>query len=244
MERVAVVTGGGSGIGEATSLRLSRQGARVAVLDIDEAAAQRVAASLDGAVAMRCDVSDRASVEAAMAEVRANLGPIAILVTSAGVAPFEKFREITLESWNRVITINLTGTFHCAQVALPDMVQARWGRLVTISSSSAQTGAPRMAHYAASKGGVIALTRMLAREYGRYGITVNTIPPSSVMTPMSEAAQRSGNLPETADLVARIPVGRIGTADDIAAAAAFLCTEDAGYISGQVIGVNGASVIS
>lgn len=248
MGRVAVVTGGGSGIGLAVCHRLAVQGHAVAVFDIDDASAGRVASELEQSgtksLACRVDVADPASISAGFEEVRSVLGPVEILVTSAGVAPFESFAKITLESWNRVIAVNLTGTFLCAQQALPDMVAAGWGRIVTISSSSAQTGAPRMGHYSASKGGVIALTRSLSREYGRHGITVNTIPPSSILTPMAESAQRDGNLLSTEEMAARIPVGRMGTADDIAAATAFLCSEDASYISGQVVGVNGASVIT
>jgi 2-hydroxycyclohexanecarboxyl-CoA dehydrogenase len=247
MGRVAVVTGGASGIGLAVCQHLARQGCDIAVLDLDAAGAERAAGAIDGEVrttSARVDVADRGSVEEAVGHVRSTLGPVSVLVTSAGIAPFEAFSEISLESWNRVIAVNLTGTFHCVQVAIPDMVDAGWGRIVTISSSSAQSGAPRMGHYAASKGGVIALTRTLAREYGRHGITVNTIPPSSILTPMAESAQQAGDLPGSAAMASRIPVGRIGTADDIAAACAFLCSDGAGYITGQIIGVNGGSVIS
>jgi 2-hydroxycyclohexanecarboxyl-CoA dehydrogenase len=142
-----------------------------------------------------------------------------------------------------MLAVNLTGTFQCIQAAIPDMVAARWGRIVTISSSSAQTGAPRMAHYAASKGGVIALTRTLAREYGPLGITVNNIPPSGIDTPMFRGALAAGELPGRETLVAAVPLGRIGTPEDIAAACVFLCSDEAGYITGQVIGVNGGSVL-
>ena len=164
-------------------------------------------------------------------------------MTSAGLARFTPFEQITLEAWNQVIAVNLTGTFHCVQACIGDMVGAGWGRIVTISSSGAQTGAPRMAHYVASKGGVIALTRTLAREYASKGITVNTIPPSSIDTPMSRQAQAEGNLPGYKQWAAHIPVGRVGTGKDIAAACGFLCSEEASYITGQVIGVNGGAVI-
>ena len=246
MDRVAVVTGGASGMGLAIARRLAAQGDRVGILDINGTAAEQAAADIRaaGGEALGCavDVADRASVDAALDAVRAAYGPILIMVTSAGVAPFEKFLEISLESWNRTMAVNLTGTFHCLQAAIPDMVAAGWGRIVTISSSSAQQGAARMGHYSASKGGVIALTRSLAKEFGTKGITVNTIPPSMIDTPMSRQSQEVGNLPDTEFLAARIPVGRVGTGDDIAAATVFLCSEDAGYITGQVIGVNGGSV--
>ena len=169
--------------------------------------------------------------------------PSIIMVTSAGIAPFEKFLEIALESWERTMAVNLTGTFHCLQAAIPAMVDAGWGRIVTISSSSAQQGAPRMVHYSASKGGVIAMTRSLAKEFGTKGITVNTVPPSMISSPMSQASQAAGDLPADEFLTGRIPVGRVGTPDDIAAAVVFLCSEDASYITGQTFGVNGGGVM-
>ena len=135
--------------------------------------------------------------------------------------------------------MNLTGTFHCLQAAVPDMLAGGWGRIVTISSSSAQSGAARMAHYVASKGGVIGLTKALAVEYAAKGITVNTIPPAVIDTPMVRRAEAAGDVPSIDAIAARTPVRRAGTPDDIAAACAFLCSEDAGYITGQIIGVNG-----
>jgi NAD(P)-dependent dehydrogenase (short-subunit alcohol dehydrogenase family) len=135
--------------------------------------------------------------------------------------------------------VNLTGTFHAVQAAIPDMLDASWGRIVTISSSSAQSGAARMAHYVASKGGVIGLTKALAVEYAPNGITVNTIPPGFIDTPMVRRAEARGDLPPVEAVIARTPVRRAGTPEDIAAACAFLCSDDAGYVTGQVIGVNG-----
>ncbi|MFA5883263.1 MAG: SDR family NAD(P)-dependent oxidoreductase [Acidimicrobiia bacterium] len=247
MSRVAVVTGGASGMGLAIARRLAAQGDRVGIFDINGDAAEQAAADIraEGGQAIGCavDVADRSSVDAALDAVRAEFGPVLVMVTSAGIAPFEKFLDISLESWERTIEVNLTGTFHCLQAAIPDMVAAGWGRIVTISSSSAQQGAPRMGHYSASKGGVIALTRSLAKEFGTKGITVNTIPPSMIDTPMSRQSQEVGNLPDTEFLAARIPVGRVGTGDDIAAAAVFLCSNDAGYITGQTFGVNGGAVV-
>jgi NAD(P)-dependent dehydrogenase (short-subunit alcohol dehydrogenase family) len=135
--------------------------------------------------------------------------------------------------------VNLTGTFHCLQAAVPDMLAAGWGRIVTISSSSAQSGAVRMAHYVASKGGVVALTKALALELAPKGITVNTIPPGFIDTPMARRAEARGDLPSIDAVASRTPVRRAGTPDDIAAACAFLCSDDAGYITGQCINVNG-----
>lgn len=247
MTRVAVVTGGASGMGEATCHELGRRGHRVAVLDVNSEAAQRVAEELraDGveAIGIAVDVSDRTSVEDAFAKVRSEFGPVHILVTSAGVVDFAPFTDITVQAWQRLIDVNLTGTFHCCQVAVPDMLAAGWGRIVMISSSSAQRGSPGMAHYAASKGALLSLTKSLAREYGPSGITVNNVPPSGIETPMQHQSQATGNLPPNEQMAASIPVGHLGTGDDIAAAVGFLCSPEAGFITGQTLGVNGGAVM-
>jgi 2-hydroxycyclohexanecarboxyl-CoA dehydrogenase len=247
MSRVAVVTGGASGMGEATCRELGRRGHRVAVLDLNGEAAQRVAEELRAggvaALGIGADVSDRAAVEEAFAKVRSELGPVHILVTSAGVVDFAPFTDISPQSWQRLIDVNLTGTFHCCQVAMPDMLEAGWGRIVMISSSSAQRGSPGMAHYAASKGALLSLTRSLAREYGPVGITVNNVPPSGIETPMQHQSQAAGHLPSNEQMAASIPVGHLGTGDDIAAAVGFLCSEEAAFITGQTLGVNGGAVM-
>jgi NAD(P)-dependent dehydrogenase (short-subunit alcohol dehydrogenase family) len=247
MSRVAVVTGGASGIGLGVAHRFADDGHRVAVLDRNGEAAEDAAAELrDGgatALAVAVDVADRQSVADAMARVRGDLGPIEILVTSAGIESFTPVLEITPEAWDRIISVNLTGTFSCVQAALPDMVAAGWGRIVTIASSSAQSGAPNMAHYVASKGGVIALTKALAVELARQGITVNTIPPSLVDTPMVTQAAAAGDFPGVDVIGPMVPLGRAGTPADIAGACSFLCSDDGSYITGQLIGVNGGMYI-
>jgi 2-hydroxycyclohexanecarboxyl-CoA dehydrogenase len=231
-------------MGRSICEQLAARGDRVAVLDLDGDGARAVTGEIGGtAMALHCDVVDRSSVDAAMDAVRNELGPIEILVTSAGITWFEPFLEVTLESWNRVLDVNLTGTFHCIQSAIPDMVHANWGRIVTISSSSAQRGSPCMAQYAASKGGVIALTKTLAREFAPHQITVNNIPPSAIDTPMVHRSRELGNLPDEDTMASAIPLGRLGTGDDIAAACVFLCSDAAGFITGQVLGVNGGSVV-
>jgi 2-hydroxycyclohexanecarboxyl-CoA dehydrogenase len=243
MSRVAVVTGAASGMGLAIARHLAAAGNRVAILDRDGDAARAAAAELQaaapGARGVEVDVADRGAVDAALAEVRSELGAVEIMVTSAGVDEFVSFTDITPEAWDRVVAVNLTGTFHCLQAAIPDMVAAGWGRIVTISSSSAQSGAKRMAHYVASKGGVIGLTKALAVEYAPSGITVNTIPPGFIDTPMARRAEARGDMPSIDGIAAATPVRRAGTPDDIAAACAFLCSDEAGYITGQQINVNG-----
>src|SRR6478609_6240498 len=247
MTRVAVVTGGASGMGEATCHELGRRGHNVGVVDINGEAAQRVAEELRAqgvhAVGVGADVTDRPMVEEAFAKVRSELGSVGILVTSAGQFDYSPFTEITPESWARIIDVNLTGTFHCCQVAIPGMVAAGWGRIVMISSSSAQRGSPFAAHYAASKGAVVTLTKSLAREYAAHGITVNNIPPSGIETPMQHQAQAAGYVASNEKIASNIPIGRLGTGADIAAAVGFLASEEAGFITGQTLGVNGGGVM-
>jgi 2-hydroxycyclohexanecarboxyl-CoA dehydrogenase len=248
MGRVAVVTGAASGMGLAIAQHFAAAGDHVALLDFRGEAALRAARDLceKGAVAMaaEADVTDRRAVDAALDKVRTELGRIQIMVTSAGLDAFERFTDIAIESWERVLAVNLTGTFHCLQAAVPDMLEARWGRMVTISSSSAQSGAPRMAHYVASKGGVIALTRALALELAPHGITVNNIPPGMIDTPMLRRAEADGNVANLEKIAPRvIPVGRAGTPEEIAATCGFLCSDEAAFITGQVIGVNGGMVL-
>lgn len=247
MSRVAVVTGGASGLGHAICSGLGNDGHRVAVLDIDAEAAEKVAAQLqaDGtpAVAVGVDVSDEDAVGAAFHTVRTELGAVEILVTSAAVAGFTRFDQITMAEWNRYLAVNLTGTFLCLRAALADMVAARWGRIVTISSAAGQQGARRQGHYAATKGGVIALTKTVALDYANKGITANTIPPYVIDSPMLRRQQAEGKLPAAEYLTQAIPAGRLGAGEDVAAVCSFLCSDAAGYVTGQVVGVNGGAVI-
>jgi len=248
MERLAVVTGAASGMGLAIARHLAARGDRVALLDLQGEATLRAAEEIREsgaqAVGVQADVADRGAVDAALDKVRAELGPIRIMVTAAGLDAFERFTDITPESWERILAVNLTGTFHCIQAAVPDMLEARWGRIVTISSSSAQSGAPRMAHYVAAKAGVIGLTRALALDLARHGITVNVIPPGMIDTPMLRRAAAGGDIGELEKTAARaVPVGRPGTPEEVAATCGFLCSDEAAFITGQVIGVNGGMVL-
>jgi 2-hydroxycyclohexanecarboxyl-CoA dehydrogenase len=229
--RNAVVTGGGSGIGLAIAERLSKDGHNVATLDLNPSA---------GAFGQVADVTDRAQVDAALAAVRKQLGPVTILVNAAGVDGFKRFTDLTFAAWQRVIDVNLNGVFHCTQAVLPDMLDAGWGRIVNISSSSTHAGQPFMAHYVAAKSAVNGLTKSLALELGPSGITVNAVPPGFIDTPMLRRAEARGLLGGTVDdHVQTTPVRRVGRPEDIAATCAFLVSEEAGYITGQLIGVNG-----
>jgi 2-hydroxycyclohexanecarboxyl-CoA dehydrogenase len=247
MSRTAVVTGGGSGLGRSISAKLAADGHHVAVMDVDVEAAESSVAELHAAgaaaMAVQVDVSDEAAVEAGFADVRAAFGPIEVIVTSAAIAGFTRFDKITLTEWNRYLAVNLTGTFLCIRAALPDMVAARWGRIVTISSAAGQQGAPAQGHYSATKGGVIAMTKTLALDYAAKGITANTVPPFVIDSPMLRQQQAEGKLPPGEYLLQAIPARRLGSGDDVAAVCSFLCSDAAGYVNGQVIGVNGAAVV-
>jgi NAD(P)-dependent dehydrogenase (short-subunit alcohol dehydrogenase family) len=228
--KTAVVTGGGSGIGLAVATRLRADGLDVATIDVKPS---------DGDRAFTADVTDRSQVDAALSEIRARVGPVAVLVNAAGLDGFKRFGNITFADWQRVIDVNLNGVFHVTQAVLPDMVEAGWGRIVNISSSSTHSGVPYMSHYVAAKSAVNGLTKSLALEYGPSGITVNAVPPGFIDTPMLRNAEENGFLGDIEENIARTPVRRMGKPEDIAAACAFLISEEAGYITGQILGVNG-----
>jgi len=248
MSKTALVTGAAAGIGRACALRLAREGIAIGVLDLDLAGCESVAAEIQAAggkaIALQASIADRQQIAAAVDKLRAAFGPVTIVVNNAGISNFIPFEALTDDDWDKMFTINTKGTFIVTQVVLPDMKAAKWGRIVNISSSSAQTGSVEQVHYSASKGAVISMTRSLAQALGPYGITVNNIPPGAVMgTIMSEANKDRFKMPmET--LVKMIPVGRTGVADDIANACAWLCHEDTSYVTGQTIGVNGGRVVS
>ena len=227
--KTAIVTGGASGIGRAIAARLETDGHHVATIDLQPS---------DSDFAYTADVTDRQQVDTALDAIRTQLGPVSILVNAAGLDGFSRFADISFDVWQRVLNVNLNGVFHCCQAVLPDMVDAGWGRIVNISSSSTHSGVAGMAHYVAAKSGVNGLTKSLALEYGPAGITVNAVPPGFIDTPMLRSAEDRGftNVEKT---IAMTPVRRMGKPEDIAAACAFLVSEEAGYITGQILGVNG-----
>jgi NAD(P)-dependent dehydrogenase (short-subunit alcohol dehydrogenase family) len=227
--KTAVVTGGGSGIGLAIARRLGADGYNVATLDLNPSEAD---------FAHQADVSDPAQVGRAITAVREKLGPISILVNAAGMEGYRRFVNLDFALWQRLIDVNLNGVYHCVQAVLPDMLEAGWGRIINISSSSTHSGQPFMAHYVAAKSAVNGLTKALALELGPSGITVNAVPPGFIDTPMLRKSEARGYLVVEQNIEAT-PVRRIGKPEDIAAACAFLISEEAGYITGQILGVNG-----
>jgi 2-hydroxycyclohexanecarboxyl-CoA dehydrogenase len=248
MGKTALVTGAAAGIGRACALKLASEGHAVGVLDINvegcQAVVDEIAQAGGKAIALGASIANRGEVNAAMTKLREAFGPVTILVNNAGITGFTPFEEITDEEWDRMMEINVKGTFIVTQVVLPDMKAAKWGRIVNISSSSAQTGAVNMAHYSSSKGAIITLTRTLAQELGPHGITVNNIPPGTVMQTVMSEAMRERFPSKVDDTAKAIPVGRTGLPGDIANACAWLASEHSSYVNGQTIGVNGGRVVS
>ena len=243
--KVAVVTGGGSGMGQATCVQLARDGAAIAVWDLNEAGAQETVKKIteEGgqAIAVQADVSSKQSVLAATQRTRQELGPITILVNNAGISGPVPFLEIDEELWDRMMSVNLKGPYYCTQAILPDMLEAQWGRIVNVTSSSTQIGSARMCHYAASKGGLAIFTKSLAAEFARQGITANNVPPNFIDTPMLREYFDDEFIRKRA---AESVMGRPGDVEDIAAAISYLCSVAAKHINGHTLSVNGGNYMN
>ncbi|MCB1534369.1 MAG: 2-hydroxycyclohexanecarboxyl-CoA dehydrogenase [Rhodoblastus sp.] len=243
--KTIVLTGGGGGIGGATCRRLAAEGGRVAVMDLNLEAAEKVATEIRGAggvaEAFRCDIADRASVDAAVAAVEAKLGPIAVLVNNAGWDIFKPFVKSTADEWQKLIAINLTGALNMHHAILPGMVERKYGRIVNVASDAGRVGSSGESVYAACKGGLISFSKTLAREHARHGITVNVVCPGPTDTALlSGFAAAAGNPEKLLEAFTRaIPLGRLGKPDDLAGAIAFLASDDAGFVTGQVLSVSG-----
>ena len=251
MSKVAVVTGGIGGLGTAMCKALIEQGRRAVAVDfhglkpevVDKWKADRKAEGLDIPVYLG-DVTNFESCAEVCKKIEAEVGPIEILVNNAGITRDALFHKMTPEQWDAVIKTNLYSLFNMTKQVYEGMVARNWGRIVNISSSSAQTGAINMITYSSSKGAVVTMTRSMAQEFGPLGITVNNIPPGSVMnTIMSEANRDRFQIP-TEVLLQTVPVRRLGEPEDIANACAWLCHEASGYVTGQTIGVNGGRVVT
>ena len=243
--KTIVVTGGGGGIGGATCLRFGQEGGQVAVLDLDLAAAEKVVAQIRAtggtAQALRCDITDRASVDAAVAATEEKLGPIDVLVNNAGWDVFKPFTRTEPAQWDRLIAINLVGALHLHHAVLPGMAARKAGRIVNIASDAARVGSSGEAVYAACKGGLVAFSKTIAREHARHGITVNVVCPGPTDTALfADYKEGAGNPEKLIEAFTRaIPLGRIGQPQDLPGAILFFASEDAAFVTGQVLSVSG-----
>ena len=243
--KTVIVTGGGGGIGGATCRRFAKQGARVAVFDMNLEAAQRVAADIhaDGgeAMAFNCDITNRGEVDEAVAATASRLGPVDVLVNNAGWDVFKPFTKTEPAQWERLIAINLTGALHMHHAVLPGMVARKSGRIINIASDAARVGSSGEAVYAACKGGLVSFSKTIAREHARHGITVNVVCPGPTDTALfAEYKEGAGNPEKLMEAFTRsIPLGRIGQPDDLPGAILFFASDDAAFITGQVLSVSG-----
>jgi 2-hydroxycyclohexanecarboxyl-CoA dehydrogenase len=240
-----IVTGGGGGIGGATCRRFAREDASVAVFDLNFEAAEKVAAGIRAeggrAQAFRCDITNRASVDAAVIAAEKDLGPIDVLVNNAGWDVFKPFTKTEPAQWDKLIAINLTGALHMHHAVLPGMATRKKGRIVNIASDAARVGSSGEAVYAACKGGLVAFSKTIAREHARHGITVNVVCPGPTDTALfADYKEGAGNPEKLMEAFTRsIPLGRIGQPDDLPGAILFFASSDAAFITGQVLSVSG-----
>lgn len=243
--KVAIITGGGGGIGGATARRFAREGALVAVFDRNLAAAEKVAADIQQAggraLALACDITVRAQIDAAVAQVSATLGPIDILVNNAGWDVFMPFTKTQPAQWDQLIAINLTGALHMHHAVLPGMIERRRGRIVNVASDAARVGSSGEAVYAACKGGLVSFSKTLAREHARHNITVNVVCPGPTDTALFDDYKQGAGSPDKLEEAFRraIPMGRIGQPDDLPGALLFFASDDAAFVTGQVLSVSG-----
>jgi 3-oxoacyl-[acyl-carrier protein] reductase len=241
--RCAVVTGGGRGIGKAICLRLARLGADVAAVDILESEAEGTAAEVRAlgrkALAVACDVSSSAEVQAMFAKVVESLGGVHIVVNNAGITRDNLMMRMSDEDWKKVIDVNLSGAFNCCREASKYFIRQRFGRVVNVSSVVGLMGNAGQANYSASKAGIIGLTKSVAKELATRGVTANAVAPGYIDTEMTRAISEQAR----SKLVSLIPVARLGGVDDVANVVAFLVSDDAEYITGQVINVDGGMLM-
>lgn len=243
--KMVIVTGGGGGIGGATCRRFAEEGAHVAVFDMNLDAAQKVAAEIQAAggkaAAFKCDITDRAQVDLAVKDAEAQLGPCQVLVNNAGWDIFKPFTKTVPAEWDKLIAINLTGALHMHHAVLPGMVSRGVGRIVNVASDAARGGSSGEAVYAACKGGLVALSKTLAREHARHNITVNVVCPGPTDTALLAGfAEGAANPEKLMDAFKKaVPLGRIGQPNDLAGAIVFFGSGDSAFITGQVLSVSG-----
>ena len=243
--KTVIVTGGGGGIGGATCRRFGEAGSRVAVFDINLESAAKTAADITQAggvaQAFRCDITDHEGVKAAVAAAEAALGPISILVNNAGWDIFRLFKDTTPADWQKLIAINLTGALNMHHAVLPGMLERRHGRIVNIASDAARVGSSGEAVYAACKAGLVGFSKTIAREHARHGITVNVVCPGATNTALFADYKRGAGNPEKLEEAFRraTPMGRIGEPEDLPGAILFFASDDAAYVTGQVLSVSG-----
>ena len=243
--RVAVITGGGGGIGGATARRLGEEGAKVAVLDKNEASAAATAAAIAAAggtaKAFTCDITDHVGVQGCIGAVETAFGPVDILINNAGWDVFKPFVDTTPAEWERLIAINLVGALNMHHAVLKGMSERRRGRIVNVASDAARVGSSGEAVYAACKAGLLGLSKTLAREHARHGITINVVCPGPTDTALFQEFRAGSRNPEKLDEAFRrsVPMGRIGKPDDLPGAICFFASDDAAYITGQVLSVSG-----
>jgi 3-oxoacyl-[acyl-carrier protein] reductase len=243
--KVAIVTGGAGGIGAATTRFLNREGASVAIIDTNWEGAKKLEESFSSqggkALAVKADIADLQQVREITQKILSAFGRIDILVNNAGISPKHQGKkrnlwEMTAEEWERVIDVDLNGYFYCCHEIVPHMIGNRWGRIVNVSSQAARSGGQVAgSHYTAAKAGVIGLTKSLAGEIGKYGITVNAVTPGRIDTPIIRDVPPEVNL----EFAKRTPLGRLGTGEDVAGAILFLVSDYASFITGATIDVNG-----
>jgi len=241
--KIAIVTGAGQGIGQAIAVRLAQEGADVAVSDINLQSAEQTASQIRQmdrrSLALKADVANFEDVRAMVEESTQEFGRVDILVNNAGVTKDNLLVRMTQQQWDWVISVNLKGTFNCTKAVVPLMMRSRYGRIINIASVIGLVGNAGQANYAASKAGIIGLTKSAAKELASRGITVNAVAPGYIQTEMTE------RLPEQAKeaFLKTVPLQRVGLPQDVAGVVAFLASEDASYITGQVINIDGGMVM-
>lgn len=243
-DRVAIVTGAGQGIGASVAKAYAREGARVAVIDMNLDAANSVVHEIQAeagqAMAVRCDVAEREQVQAMADQVQAKWGRVDILVNNAGITRTAMLHKMTAEQWNQVLAVHLTGSFNCLQAVVDGMMARRYGRIIYVTSAAGVLGTIGQINYSAAKAGVLGMTKSAAKELARYNITVNAIAPGAA-TPMTQTIRTDERFKEK--YLERIPLGRWAEPEEIAPVFVFFASDAAAYVTGQILAADGGMTI-